>query len=72
MSLWLKESMNGLFRSDSKLNSRNGQCIPLHIYPFDLNGQMIFVGLMMLILSVFFLGIDTVFGMIVQWLLKLA
>ncbi|WP_333838969.1 preprotein translocase subunit SecE [Novosphingobium sp.] len=32
----------------------------------------IFVGLMMLILSVFFLGIDTVFGMIVQWLLKLA
>ncbi|NKJ43203.1 MULTISPECIES: preprotein translocase subunit SecE [unclassified Novosphingobium] len=32
----------------------------------------IFVGIMMLILAVFFLGIDTVFGMIVQWLLKLA
>ncbi|HIQ19136.1 preprotein translocase subunit SecE [Novosphingobium pituita] len=32
----------------------------------------IFVGIMMLILSVFFLGIDSVFGMIVQWLLKLA
>jgi preprotein translocase subunit SecE len=32
----------------------------------------IFVGIMMLILAVFFLGIDSVFGMIVQWLLKLA
>jgi preprotein translocase subunit SecE len=32
----------------------------------------IFVGLMMLILAVFFLGIDSVFGFIVQWLLKLA
>ncbi|GHD00291.1 preprotein translocase subunit SecE [Novosphingobium pokkalii] len=32
----------------------------------------IFVGVMMLILAVFFLGIDSVFGMIVQWLLKLA
>jgi preprotein translocase subunit SecE len=27
---------------------------------------------MMLLLSVFFLGIDTVFGFVVQWLLKLA
>ncbi|MCW1383855.1 preprotein translocase subunit SecE [Novosphingobium sp. KCTC 2891] len=32
----------------------------------------IFVGIMMLILSVFFLGIDTVFGFVVQWLLSLA
>ncbi|WP_225205405.1 preprotein translocase subunit SecE [Novosphingobium huizhouense] len=32
----------------------------------------IFVGVMMLILSVLFLGIDTVFGFIVQWLLSLA
>jgi preprotein translocase subunit SecE len=32
----------------------------------------IFVGIMMLILAVFFLGIDSVFGFIVQWLLKLA
>ncbi|WP_225009569.1 MULTISPECIES: preprotein translocase subunit SecE [Novosphingobium] len=32
----------------------------------------IFVGVMMLILSVFFLGIDTLFGFAVQWLLSLA
>ena len=32
----------------------------------------IFVGIMMLILAEFFLGIDSVFGFIVQWLLKLA
>lgn len=32
----------------------------------------IFVAVMMLILSVLFLGIDTVFGFIVQWLLSLA
>jgi len=32
----------------------------------------IFVGIMMLILSVFFLGIDTLFGAIVRWLLSLA
>ena len=32
----------------------------------------IFVGLMMVILSVFFLGIDTLFGAIVRFLLKLA
>ena len=32
----------------------------------------IFVGLMMVMLSVFFLGIDTLFGMIVRFLLKLA
>ncbi|MDF8332126.1 preprotein translocase subunit SecE [Novosphingobium cyanobacteriorum] len=32
----------------------------------------IFVAVMMLLLSVFFLGIDTVFGFVVQWLLKLA
>ncbi len=32
----------------------------------------IFVFIMMVILSVFFLGIDTVFSAIVQWLLSLA
>jgi len=32
----------------------------------------IFVAIMMLILSVFFLGIDTVFGAIMRWLLSLA
>ncbi len=32
----------------------------------------IFVGLMMVMLSVFFLGIDTLFGAIVSFLLKLA
>ncbi|CAM4235524.1 preprotein translocase subunit SecE [Novosphingobium lubricantis] len=32
----------------------------------------IFVGIMMLILAVFFLGIDTLFGKIVQFLLSLA
>lgn len=32
----------------------------------------IFVGLMMVMLSVFFLGIDTLFGMVVRFLLKLA
>ncbi|WP_353227732.1 preprotein translocase subunit SecE [Novosphingobium sp.] len=32
----------------------------------------IFVAVMMLILSIFFLGIDTLFGFIVQSLLKLA
>jgi preprotein translocase subunit SecE len=32
----------------------------------------IFVGIMMLILSVFFLGIDSLFGMTVQFLLSLA
>jgi preprotein translocase subunit SecE len=32
----------------------------------------IFVAIMMLILSVFFLGIDTLFGFVVQWLLSLA
>lgn len=32
----------------------------------------IFVGIMMLLLAVFFLGIDTLFGAIVQWLLSLA
>ncbi len=32
----------------------------------------IFVGIMMIILSLFFLGIDTVFGSIVTWLLSLA
>ena len=35
-------------------------------------GLAIFVGLMMVMLSVFFLGIDTLFGMIVRWLLSLA
>jgi preprotein translocase subunit SecE len=32
----------------------------------------IFVGIMMVVLSVFFLGIDTLFGSVVQWLLTLA
>lgn len=32
----------------------------------------IFVAVMMFILSVFFLGIDTVFGFVVRWLLSLA
>ena len=32
----------------------------------------IFVGIMMVILSLFFLGIDTVFGSLVTWLLSLA
>lgn len=31
----------------------------------------IFVGIMMVILSVFFLGIDSLFGTIVRWLLTL-
>ena len=32
----------------------------------------IFVGIMMVILSMFFLGVDSVFGSIVSWLLSLA
>ncbi len=32
----------------------------------------IFVGVMMMILAVFFLGIDTLFGSVVRWLLSLA
>lgn len=32
----------------------------------------IFVGILMLILAVFFLGIDSIFGEIVSWLLSLA
>ncbi len=32
----------------------------------------IFVAIMMVILSVFFLGIDTLFGIVVGWLLSLA
>ena len=32
----------------------------------------IFVAVMMLLLSVFFLGVDTLFGFIVRWLLSLA
>ena len=32
----------------------------------------IFVGIMMVLLAVFFLGIDSLFGMIVTWLLSLA
>ena len=32
----------------------------------------LFVGIMMMILAVFFLGIDTVFGKLVQFLLSLA
>ncbi|ARU15057.1 preprotein translocase subunit SecE [Croceicoccus marinus] len=32
----------------------------------------IFVGIMMLILSLFFLGIDSLFGAVMRWLLTLA
>ncbi|MDZ4307306.1 preprotein translocase subunit SecE [Allopontixanthobacter sp.] len=32
----------------------------------------IFVGIMMVILSLFFLGVDSVFGAVVRWLLTLA
>jgi preprotein translocase subunit SecE len=32
----------------------------------------IFVAIMMLMLSVFFLGVDTLFGAIMRWLLSLA
>ncbi len=32
----------------------------------------IFVGIMMVLLSVFFLGVDSVFGAVVRWLLSLA
>jgi preprotein translocase subunit SecE len=32
----------------------------------------VFVGIMMVILAVFFLGIDSIFGEIVSWLLSLA
>ena len=32
----------------------------------------IFVGIMMVILAVFFLGIDSLFGAVVRWLLTLA
>ena len=32
----------------------------------------IFVGILMVILAVFFLGIDSVFGFVVNWLLKVA
>lgn len=32
----------------------------------------IFVAIMMLVLAVFFLGIDTLFGFIMRWLLSLA
>jgi preprotein translocase subunit SecE len=32
----------------------------------------IFVGILMVILAVFFFGVDSLFGSIVRWLLKLA
>ncbi len=32
----------------------------------------IFVGIMMVLLALFFLGVDTVFGAVVKWLLSLA
>ncbi len=32
----------------------------------------IFVGIMMLMLSIFFLGVDTAFSALVQWLLSIA
>jgi preprotein translocase subunit SecE len=32
----------------------------------------IFVGILMVVLAIFFLGIDTLFGAVVKWLLTLA
>ncbi|AKM09554.1 preprotein translocase subunit SecE [Croceicoccus naphthovorans] len=32
----------------------------------------IFVGIMMVILSIFFLGVDSLFGAVMKWLLSLA
>ncbi len=32
----------------------------------------IFVGIMMVLLAVFFLGVDSIFGQLVRWLLSLA
>lgn len=32
----------------------------------------IFVGIMMIVLAIFFLGVDSLFGAVVQWLLSLA
>ena len=32
----------------------------------------IFVGIMMIVLAVFFLGVDSLFGAVVRWLLSLA
>jgi preprotein translocase subunit SecE len=32
----------------------------------------IFVGIMMVILAIFFLGVDSLFGAVVRWLLSLA
>jgi preprotein translocase subunit SecE len=32
----------------------------------------IFVGILMVVLAIFFLGVDSLFGMVVQWLLSLA
>jgi preprotein translocase subunit SecE len=32
----------------------------------------IFVGILMVVLAIFFLGVDTLFGAVVQWLLSLA
>lgn len=32
----------------------------------------IFVGIMMVILSIFFLGVDSIFGAVMSWLLSLA
>ena len=32
----------------------------------------IFVGIMMIALAIFFLGVDSLFGAVVQWLLSLA
>ena len=32
----------------------------------------IFVGILMIVLAIFFLGVDSLFGAVVQWLLSLA
>lgn len=32
----------------------------------------IFVGILMVVLAIFFLGVDSLFGAVVQWLLSLA
>jgi len=38
----------------------------------NLRSTAIFVAILMTLLAVFFLGIDSVFGSLVNWLLKLA
>ena len=38
----------------------------------ETNRTAIFVSILMVVLAIFFLGVDTLFGKIVQWLLSLA